>query len=123
MTTLAKLNLDQNQYEEMIFGLYARWCESVTINHKQFQTVLANAMVNKWFILELLKCEEEFHNLTDRYVGSPTVSSKDLQNCYNETTYRLFSIKPTALLEGLKCSSSKNIRSNGVPVFTALNQN
>lgn len=123
MTTLAKLNLDQIQYEEMIFGLYARWCESVTINHKQFQTVLANAMVNKWFILELLKCEEEFHNLTDRYVGSPTVSSKDLQNCYNKTTYRLFSIKPAALLEDLKCSGSKSFRINGVPVFTALNQN
>ena len=123
MTTLAKLNLDQIQYEEMIFGLYARWCESVTINHKQFQTVLANAMVNKWFILELLKCEEEFHNLTDRYIGSPTVSSKDLQNCYNKTTYRLFSIKPAALLEDLKCSGSKSFRINGVPVFTALNQN
>ena len=123
MTTLAKLNIDNIQYEEMIFGLYARWCESVTINHKQFQTVLANAMVNKWFILELLKCEEEFHNRTDRYIGSPTVSSKDFQNCYNETTYRLFSIKPTALLETLKCSVSQSLRSNGVPVFTALNQN
>lgn len=123
MTTLEKLNIDQIQYEEMIFGLYARWCESVTINHKQFQTVLANAMVNKWFILELLKCEEEFHNLTDRYIGSPTVTTKDLQKCYNETTYRLFSIKPTALLETLKCSGSKSFTSNGVPVFTALNQN
>ncbi|WP_264547991.1 hypothetical protein [Flavobacterium sp. N2820] len=123
MTTLAKLNLDQDQYELMIFGIYSRWCESVTINHKQYQTVLANAMVNKWFIIELLKCEEEFHNLTDRYVGSPTISTQDLKNCYKETTYRLFSIKPTALLDSLKCSGSKSIRSNGVPVFTALNQN
>ena len=78
MTTLAKLNLDQIQYEEMIFGLYARWCESVTINHKQFQTVLANAMVNKWFILELLKCEEEFHNSTDCFA----IEFHDIVECH-----------------------------------------
>lgn len=123
MTTLEKLNIDNNQYEEMIFSLYARWCESVTINNTQFQIILANAMVNKWFLIELKKCEAEFKFLTDRYINSPTVTYTDFLNCYKNTTYRLFSIRPTALLEILKQSNSLSLLSHGIPVFTSLNSN
>ncbi|GIZ10253.1 hypothetical protein [Flavobacterium sp. UMI-01] len=115
MTTTAKLEMTENQYEQMIFGFYARWCESVTGNSRQFQQALANSSINNWFLMELTKCEAEFHQLTDRYVNS-NVTSFDFQKCYNECTYRMFNIRPAALLETIKIKQ-------GVKVFNTINQN
>ena len=115
-TTLQKLDITPEQYESMIWNLYSNWCESVSTNNREYQKVLANAAVNRWFLMELAKCENEFHLLTDRYVGS-NVTPLDFNNCYRECTYHLFNIRPNALLNDIKKSPK------GIPVLTALNAN
>lgn len=120
-TATQKLAMTGFDYEMMIFSFYARWCESNSGNTRQYQQIVANAAINKWFLHELNKCEEEFHKITDRYVGS--VTSYDMQVCYNDVTFKLFNIRPTALLEELKISGSKILRSQGIKVFNGLNQN
>ena len=101
-TTAQKLQMTAEDYENMIFGAYASWCESVTINAREFQKVLANSAVNKWYLMEYAKCEKEFNLLTDRYEGSVTVSADDLKICYIDCTYRMNNIRPTALLQEIK---------------------
>jgi hypothetical protein len=41
---------------------------------RDYQAVLSNAAVNAWFLMELTKCEAEFHLSTDRYIDSPTIT-------------------------------------------------
>lgn len=119
MTTTEKLALDQAQYEIMIFGLYMRWCEGVTGTVRQYQTVLANKAINAYFLMELAKCEAEFNKLTDRYINTPTVTIQDMKRCYNDCTYRLFNLRPTALLEGLKIKG----KIQGIPVYNLISAN
>lgn len=110
MTTLQKLDIDPEQYESMIYNLYSNWCESVSISTKDFQKVIANASINRWFLMELSKCEAEFHLLTERYVNS-NVTPLDFNNCYRECCYQLFNIRPEPLLKEVKKSPK------GVAVF------
>jgi hypothetical protein len=123
MTTTEKLNFTQSEYEQMVFGIYSRWCESVTLNIREYQNVLASSKVNNWFLVELSKIEAEFHQNTDRYVESNTITQTDFRTCYRDLTYRLFSIKPSALLQELKSTTSSNLRAKGIPVFNHLNCN
>ena len=112
-----KLKMSADEYEEMIFGAYARWCETVTTNAHEFQKVLANSAVNKWFLMEYAKCEKDFEQLTDRYEECETITANDFKRCYAECTYRMFNIRPMALLNEAKKSPK------GYPVLTALNAN
>ena len=118
MNTTAKLQITQDAYERMTLEFYMRWCESLTGNARQFQSVLANKAVNAYFLMELAKSEKEFHQLTDRYVGASGVTVTDLKQCYHECTYRLFNLRPVALLEGLKVKGKQS----GIPVFN-ISQN
>ena len=115
-TTLQKLDICPEQYESMIFNMYSNWCESVTTNNREYQKVLANALINRWFLMELSKCENEFHQLTDRYVGT-NVTPLEFTACFRECTYHLFNIRPNALLSEVKKSPK------GIQVLTALNAN
>lgn len=100
-TTIAqKLQMTPEQYEELIFGAYARWCESVTLNPRELQKALASAAINKWYLTEYAKCERECIQLTHRYEKSITV--EDFKRCYNDCTYGMFNIRPTALLQEIK---------------------
>ena len=99
-TTAQKLQMTAEDYENMIFGAYASWCESVTINAIEFQKVLANSAVNKWYLMEYAKHEAGFHEITDCYVSSCTVH--DIQVCYNNCTYQMFNKRPAALLQEIK---------------------
>ncbi|WP_281237880.1 hypothetical protein [Flavobacterium praedii] len=114
--TLQKLDICPQQYESMIFNLYSNWCESVATDNKEFQKILASSAVNRWFLMELAKCETEFHLLTDRYVGS-NVTPLDFNNCHRDCVYKLNNIRPTALLKEIKKIPK------GIPVLTALNAN
>lgn len=111
------------EYELLIFGAYARWCESITINAREFQKVLANAAVNRWYLTEYAKCEAEFTLLTKRYEGS--ITTEDFKRCYSDCTYRMFNIRPTALLQEIKKTrvvSYLKVRGVKIPSST-FNQN
>jgi len=120
-----KLQITAEDYENMIFGAYARWCESVTINAREFQKVLANSAVNKWFLVEYAKCEAEFNMMTNRYEGSVTVSIEDLKICYIDCTHRINNIRPTALLLEIKKTKAVSyLKVHGVKIQSiTFNQN
>jgi hypothetical protein len=121
MTSTQKLKLTPAEYENMLFGAYARWCESVTINAREFQKVIANSAVNKWYLIEYAKCEAEFQQLTGRYEN---LTAQDYKRCYNDCTFRMFNIRPTALLEAIKKTPNvNNPRVPGIKMFNAINQN
>lgn len=107
-----KLKMTPEQYEDLIFGCYAHWCESVTINDRELQKVLANSGINKWFMTEYAKCEAEFLQLTTRYEECDTITVTDFKKCYNQCTYRMFNIRPMALLQIIKKSTVHSLTFN-----------
>lgn len=124
-TIYQKLKMTPEEYELLIFGAYARWCESVTINTHEFQKVLANSAINKWFMTEYVKCEIDFTQLTARYQDNDTIIAEDFKRCYAECTYRLFNIRPMALLNEIKKTTNGNgMKVSGVKVHSlTFNQN
>lgn len=122
-TTAQKLQMTAEDYENMIFGAYARWCESVTINAREFQKVLANSAVNKWYLMEYAKCEEKFATMTQRY--DENIPVKDYQTFYNDCTYGMFNIRPTALLQEIKKTRAVSyLKVHGVKIPSlTFNQN
>lgn len=123
-TTIQKLNMTQAQYDEMMFGSYARWCESVTINNRSFQKVLANAAIARWYMTEYGKCEAEFHQLTNDY-DALGIALKEYQKVYADCTFSMFNIKPSALLNDIKktdCNSLASIHGIKVQCLT-FNEN
>ena len=117
-TITQKLNMTQAEFEEMIFGFYFRWCQDVTTNDLDFQAVLANAGINKWFLTELAKLEAKFQEITWRYEDSETVITRDYKLAYNDCTFQMFNIRPMALLENAKIKQPK-----GHKPFNLLYQN
>lgn len=120
-----KLKMSTEEYELLIFGAYARWCESVTINTHEFQKVLANSSINKWFITEYDKCEKDFEQLTARYQDSDAIIAEDFKRCYAECTYRMFNIRPMVLLNAIKKTSTEStMKINGIKIHSLnFNQN
>lgn len=120
-----KLKMSAEEYENLIFGAYARWCESVTINAHEFQKVLANSSINKWFITEYGKCEKDFEQLTARYQDNDTIIAEDFKRCYAECTYRMFNIRPMVLLNAIKKTSTGSAQKiNGIKIHSLnFNQN
>jgi hypothetical protein len=102
MTTTQKLALTPDQLEDVFYIKYQKWCTSVTLNNLEFQKVLANAKINRWFRMEYAKCEAEFELLTNRYQDSHTVTARDYMQCYDACLENLYNIRPTALLEEIK---------------------
>lgn len=92
---IEKLGIEKENYEYMIFCFYARWCEGVTSNTRNYQEVLANSAINRWFLIELSKLEVEFIIISNKY---PNADPKDLQALYSDCTFDIFKIKPIALL-------------------------
>ena len=124
MTTInQKLKMSTEEYENLFFGAYARWCESVTINNQDFQKVLANAGINKWYRTEYAKCEAEFLQLTHNYQESDTITVTDFKTCYNNCTVQMFNIRPMALLQEIKKTTVLHkIKFRGISI-TSLNFN
>lgn len=101
-----KLKMSPEEYELLIFGAYARWCETLSgTSDRELQKILANSGINKWFMTEYAKCEAEFLQLITRYDECDTITATDLKKCYSECTYRMFNIRPMALLQIIKKSA------------------
>ena len=112
-----KLGITPQQYEHMVWNLYSQWCQSVSITTHEYQQVLANSSVNRWFSMELTKCEKKFQILTFCYTNT-NVTTVEFTNCFCDCVQPLFNIRPMALLSNIVKSKVKEI-----PTFNALNKN
>lgn len=90
------LDITVQDYNNMYFGAYWRWCESVTITPAQTQMVLANTAVNKYYNTEYAKCEVEFLELIKNY---PNVLPNDAKKLYNECTFSMFNKRSPILIK------------------------
>lgn len=80
---------------DFILSFWMYWAQSVTVNSREFQQVIANARVNKWFLHELQKEEAEYNALVERYNN---ITQTDKETLYVKCVFKLLSRFPMALL-------------------------
>jgi hypothetical protein len=110
---------------DFILSFWIYWVESVTITSREFQQVLANASVNKWFLREIAKEEKEFKFLSSRY-SQLAGQGKEIDLLYIKCISKLMSRFPQALIANAKKRDQKpkSTRIEGIRIETSiLNQN
>ncbi len=99
------LKIDLENYETMFFGAYLRWCESVSITPQQTQMVMANASINKYYLMEYSKCETEFLELIALY---PNADLQAINDLYCDCTINMFNRQSKVLIENAKKTQIHN---------------
>lgn len=89
------LNQTPEIYERKTFELWFKWCQSVTGKQNEFQMVLCNPPINRWFHAELIKWEQEFLLRVRNY---PNATLTDLHEQYHACIVQLFNISPSVLV-------------------------
>jgi hypothetical protein len=99
------LKIDLENYEDVFFCAYWRWCESVSSTDAQTQMVMANASVNKYYRMEYAKCETEFLELIARY---PNAALPEINDLYCKCTINMFNQRSIVLIENAKKTQIEN---------------
>lgn len=108
------IQMTAEDYEEFILTSWMRWCESVTIDHREFLRVFSNSTVNRWFISEMKRLEEEFRFLVSRYDVDDPRNLLAIKHLFSDTTVQIFSIFPKGLLAEAKKVTDKKV--DGIPI-------
>ena len=108
---------DNCTVDDFHFEFYMMWCESVTINERELQQVLACAAINRWFNVELAKHIKEYYLLARNY---PNATDDDCFQLYIKCIYHLFSIHPKSLLEQAKKRDKQTAKVEGIKVSTTI---
>lgn len=82
--------------EDFLLAFWIYWVENVTIRTRDFQNVLASASVNKWFLIELAKQENEYRTLSAIF---PEIQVKAKDELYCKCVNKMMSCFPKALLD------------------------
>ncbi len=97
-TTIQKLQISPADYEFIVLNAFSKWCMKHSYSSMQCQKLLTNQNLFRWFMCELFKIEEEFHNMTDKYQG---LSPADYTNAFNRCLEHIYNIYPKALIESI----------------------
>lgn len=116
------LQMDAFEYDMMLFGMWMRWVENATMTEAEFQKVLANPAVNKWYITKLGEIENQFLTMASKY---PDAGKDRCRQNYNEMTYALYNTYPLPLIkEAIKIEDKGFSKLHGIKVQSLLfNQN
>lgn len=105
--------------EDFILSFWMFWAQSVTVNSREFQNVVASTPISNWFMTELKKTENDFRSLISEY---PDTQGKDKDWLYIKCVNKLMSRFPKSLLDQAK--KPQTIKVAGIRIETSiLNQN
>lgn len=119
-----ELELNENK-NDFILAFWLYWAESVTTTNREFAQVLANAPVNRWFLMELAKEEKEFRFMATSY-SEMAGQGKEIDLLYIKCINKLMSRFPKSLLDQAKKREQKpqKIKVAGIRTeISILNQN
>lgn len=112
---LEKIFDSSQTVEDFYFELYFAWCESVTNNSQEFQQVLANKAISKWFAIEYSKLIVEYETSIVQY---PNATADESFTFYMSWIFKLFSIRPKSLLADAKKRAKPKTKVAGISVVT-----
>lgn len=98
---LVELLQESDNYENFVLDFFIYWCENSSTNAREFQQILANSGINKWFLIELEKLENEFEHIARQYPQFHN-EAKEMDKLQAKCLLPLMSIFPKALLLNAK---------------------
>ncbi|MGR3791593.1 hypothetical protein ACUXZJ_12045 [Flavobacterium sp. TN-1] len=110
MKIINLLNIHPEQYSSMLFETYMHWCtDFCTKNYEQeLQSLLANAPINKYFLMEYRKLEAEFLEMAKEYQKDPNITPEDYRELYADCTVKIFNRHQKALVRNAKITTIIN---------------
>lgn len=69
MKTHEILKITEAAYELKVFHLYFKWCNINSVSDEDFQSLIASASMNRWFLGNLERIEKEFCEDATPYAG------------------------------------------------------
>lgn len=103
------LNILPSDYEDLMMQTYMRWCMDFCRNYQgDLQSLLANAALNRYFLTEYKKLEDEFVLLISRYDGYSNITDSDKINLYSQCTVQIFNRRCMPLINQAKTLKIEN---------------
>lgn len=88
MKTHELLNITEEQYEDKIFKHWFKYCELHSADTQEFQSLLANAALNRWWLNNLRLLEDEFRFEAEPYIKDEH-STGNLQHLWFKNAIKL----------------------------------
>jgi len=92
------LMISSEEYDEMILNTYWNWCDKWASSGSIFQSLVANASVNKWFLKQYALLEREFIDLVEYFPKK----LNDAKFNYQNSVVEIFNIYPKPLINDCK---------------------
>ncbi len=93
------LQWSSDDYDKRVFTAYWNWCQQYGGYPSVVQQLLANAKINRWFMMEYQKCEFRFLKI----VGIvPINHTEQLRGHYKACTSQAMAVFPKPLIDGIK---------------------
>lgn len=124
METIIKyLGISAEQYQERVLDLWIKWTLGQAVKANDWQNLLANSAINKWFLSELAELEKDFIDDVKSFNGAE-LTPLDYKVIYHRCIIRIHGLYPKPLIDEAKSKQGTlAMRSNGIPVFSHLDRN
>ena len=87
MKTHEILNISEDAYELKVFHIYFKWCNVNSVDDRDFQSLIANSTMNRWFLENLIRIESEFAEDAAPYTGLD--SREDISRLWLKHTMKM----------------------------------
>lgn len=92
------LQITSFQYDNDVFDYYFKWCEKHATSAIHFQQLMANAGIDRYFIKEFSKLEQQYINALPFIIKT----GKNLKHEYQAHVGNIFSIYPKPLIDAIR---------------------
>jgi hypothetical protein len=117
------LGLSEEAYENMILRYWLNYCENLSSNCIQFQKLIANRAMNKYFLTEFKKHEAFFLESLSGFQDCETITKTDYKKAYDGFVCQVFKNWNAPLLDQTKSKGTFSYRHHGILIFNSLNHN
>lgn len=94
MMVVSFLKITEAQYENLRLEIWLRWCEAKSMSTREWQQLMANSTLNRWFNTELVKREWQFmHDVAFYRHKVDKITLQDRYVAYMDNLNNLF-LKP-----------------------------
>ena len=110
------LQWSSDEYEDRVFLSILNWCQQYGDYPSVVQQLMANARINRWFLIEYQKLELQFLQITD-VVPQKT---EQLRAHYKACTAQIMAVYPKPLIESIKRNRDfSNLLLTNTPIYYA----
>lgn len=102
MKTHEILGITEEQYEDKIFKHWFKWCEINSSDDSEFQSLIANAPLNKWWLVNLQRIEVEFQEECYPYLSDCQSLREEMGDLWFKNILKMYIYYSKPLLQTKK---------------------